>query len=94
MSSGLQREVQVQFCGCEADFLRLLCFNLWVQHPKNPSFVFWEQEDKRSTDSASEDEPNLLSLPKRDTVDVDECGSDSEDNDDLYEDQDSAFFRL
>jgi len=37
---GLQREVHVQFCDCEADFLRLLRFNLWSATPTKPELAF------------------------------------------------------
>ena len=36
----VQNEVQVQFCACEADFLRLLRFNLWAATPSKPELAF------------------------------------------------------
>lgn len=37
---GLQKEVHVQFCGCEPDFLRLLRFRLWGATPSKPELAF------------------------------------------------------
>ncbi|XP_074630359.1 uncharacterized protein LOC141889079 isoform X2 [Acropora palmata] len=37
---GILNEVQVQFCACEADFLRLLRFNLWAATPSKPELAF------------------------------------------------------
>ena len=37
---GVQNEVQVQFCACEADFLRHLRFNLWAATPLKPELAF------------------------------------------------------
>ena len=37
---GVTNEVQVQFCACEADFLRLQCFTLWAATPSKPELAF------------------------------------------------------
>lgn len=79
---------------------------LFEDHIENvslPSLIFendlpsleQQQHDKTSTESgSSEDVPYLLSLPKEETVALDDDESDSEDDDDLFEDHDSAFFSL
>lgn len=79
-------------------------FESHIEDVSLPSLLFendlpslQQQEHTGSTESSassSENELNLLSLPEREIGAVGECGSDSEDDDDLYEDQDSAFFSL
>lgn len=38
--SGLQKEVHIQFCECEPDFLGLLHFRLWGATPIKPELAF------------------------------------------------------
>ena len=83
-------------------YLKVL-FDDHIENVSLPTLLFEDnlpalqrQEDEISTElvSSREDLPYLLSLPECETVSLDEGESDTEDDDDLCEDQDSAFFSL